>query len=64
LFEPDELPFQLVTGKELTPKQQLEEKMKKQKAQQLYSQYLESLNKPNTNPILQGNQQEQAKKVC
>lgn len=28
----------------------------KQQAQQLYSQYLESLNKPNTNPILQGNQ--------
>lgn len=27
-----------------------------QQAQQLYSQYLESLNKPNTNPILQGNQ--------
>ena len=33
----------------LTPQQ-------KQQAQQLYSQYLESLNKPNTNPILQGNQ--------
>lgn len=28
----------------------------KQQAQQLYSRYLESLNKPNTNPILQGNQ--------
>ena len=27
-----------------------------------YSEYLESLNKPNTNPILQGNQQEQVKK--
>jgi hypothetical protein len=40
---------------EITPQQ-------KQQAQQLYSQYLESLNKPNTNPILQGNQQEQAKK--
>ena len=34
----------------------------KQQAQQLYSQYLDSLNKPNTNPILQGNQQEQIKK--
>ena len=33
----------------LTPQQ-------KQQAQQLYSKYLESLNKPNTNPILQGNQ--------
>ena len=29
----------------------------KKQAQQLYSEYLESLNKPNTNPILQGNQQ-------
>lgn len=29
---------------------------------QLYSQYLKSLNKPNTNPILLGNQQEQVKK--
>ena len=36
----------------------------KQQAQQLYSQYLESLNKPNTNPILQGNQQEQVKKFA
>ena len=34
----------------------------KEQAQQLYSQYLNSLNKPNTNPILQGNQQEQVKK--
>lgn len=34
----------------------------KQQAQQLYSQYLESLNKSNTNPILQNNQQEQIKK--
>ena len=34
----------------------------KQQAQQLYSEYLESLNKPNTNPILQDNQQEQIKK--
>ncbi len=34
----------------------------KQQAQQLYSQYLESLNKSNTNPILKGNQQEQLKK--
>lgn len=33
-----------------------------QQAQQLYSQYLESLNKSNTNPILKGNQQEQLKK--
>lgn len=31
-------------------------------AQQLYSQYLDSLSKPNTNPILQDNQQEQIKK--
>jgi hypothetical protein len=31
---------------------------------QLYSQYLESLNKPNTNPILKGNQQEQVKKFA
>lgn len=30
--------------------------------QQQYSQYLDSLNKPNTNPILQGNQNEQVKK--
>jgi hypothetical protein len=29
----------------------------KQQAQQLYSQYLESLNKSNTNPILKGNQE-------
>jgi hypothetical protein len=35
--------------KQITPQQ-------KQQALQLYSQYLESLNKPNTNPILQGNQ--------
>ena len=34
---------------QITPQQ-------KQQAQQLYSKYLESLNKPNTNPILQGNQ--------
>ena len=34
----------------------------KQQAQQLYSQYLESLSKPNTNPILKDNQQEQVKK--
>jgi len=33
-------------------------------SKQLYSQYLESLNKPNTNPILQGNQQEQIKKFA
>ena len=31
-------------------------KEQKQQALQLYSQYLESLNKPNTNPVLQGNQ--------
>ncbi len=42
---------------EITPQQ-------KQQALQLYSQYLESLNKPNTNPILQGNQQEQVKKFA
>jgi len=29
-----------------------------------YSQYLDSLNKPNTNPILKGNQQEQVKKFA
>jgi hypothetical protein len=40
---------------QITPQQ-------KQRAQQVYSQYLESLNKPNTNPILQDNQQEQIKK--
>ncbi|RTK92518.1 MAG: hypothetical protein EKK61_03720 [Rickettsiales bacterium] len=40
---------------EITPQQ-------KQQAIQQYSQYLDSLNKPNTNPILQGNQQEQVKK--
>ena len=34
----------------------------KQQSLQIYSQYLESLNKPNTNPILQGNQEEQVKK--
>lgn len=34
---------------QITPQQ-------KQQALQLYSQYLESLNKPNTNPVLQGNQ--------
>jgi len=38
-----------ISNFEITPQQ-------KQQAQQLYSQYLESLNKPNTNPILQGNQ--------
>jgi len=42
---------------QITPQQ-------KQQVQQLYSQYLESLNKPNTNPILQGNQQEQVKKFA
>lgn len=36
----------------------------KQQAILLYSQYLDSLNKPNTNPILQGNQQEQVKKFA
>ncbi|MFA5759072.1 MAG: DEAD/DEAH box helicase, partial [Clostridia bacterium] len=36
----------------------------KQQAQKLYSQYLESLNKPNTNPILQGNKEEQVKKFA
>jgi hypothetical protein len=36
----------------------------KQQAKQLYQQYLESLNKPNTNPILQNNQQEQVKKFA
>ena len=35
---------------------------RKQQALQLYSQYLESLNKPNTNPVLQGNQKEQLQK--
>jgi len=37
------------TQPQITPQQ-------KQQAQQLYSKYLDSLNKPNTNPILQGNQ--------
>ena len=41
---------QVIDGVEqITPQQ-------KQQALQLYSQYLESLNKPDTNPILQGNQ--------
>ena len=44
-------------NQEITPQQ-------KQQALQLYSQYLESLNKPNTNPILQDNQQEQVKKFA
>ncbi len=44
-----------VQNSEITPEQ-------KRQAQQQYSQYLESLNKPNTNPILQGNQEEQVKK--
>jgi len=47
----------LLENNQITPQQ-------KQQAQQLYSQYLESLNKPNTNPILQGNQQEQVKKFA
>lgn len=34
----------------------------KQQAQQLYQSFLDSLNKPNTNPILQNNQEEQIKK--
>ena len=40
---------------QITPQQ-------KQQAQELYAKYLESLNKLNTNPILQNNQQEQVKK--
>ena len=36
----------------------------KQQALQQYTQYLESLNKPNTNPVLQSNQQEQVKKFA
>jgi hypothetical protein len=43
--------------KKVTPQQ-------KQQALQLYSQYLESLSKSNTNPVLQGNQQEQVKKFA
>ena len=51
-------PIQIESKNEqITPQQ-------KQQALQLYSQYLESLNKPNTNPILQGNQQEQVKKFA
>jgi len=42
---------------EITPQQ-------KQQAISLYSQYLDSLNKPNTNPLLQGNQKEQVKKFA
>lgn len=38
-----------ISNFEITPQQ-------KQDAQRIYSRYLESLNKPNTNPILQGNQ--------
>jgi len=45
------------SNNQITPQQ-------KQQAQQLYSQYLDSLNKPNTNPILQTNQQEQVKKFA
>jgi hypothetical protein len=40
----------------LGSKQDIEGFKKFVSTQQLYSQYLESLNKPNTNPILQGNQ--------
>jgi len=40
LFDTDELPFQLVGNESLTPKQQLEQKLKKQQAVELYSQYL------------------------
>jgi hypothetical protein len=43
-------------SKEIATKRQ-DFEQQKQQAQQLYSQYLESLNKPNTNPILQGNQE-------
>ena len=46
-----------ISNFELTPQQ-------KQQAQQLYSQYLDTLNKPNTNPILKDNQQEQVKKFA
>jgi len=65
LFDPDELPFQLIGNNNLTLKQQLEEKLKKQQAQQLYSQYLEQnpngsleqfkswVNEFNTNEYLQ-----------
>lgn len=42
---------------QITPQQ-------KQQASSIYSQYLESLNKPNTNPILQDNQEEQIKKFA
>ena len=42
---------------QLTPQQ-------KQQALQLYSKYLESLNNPDTNPILQNNQKEQVKKFA
>jgi len=49
---------QVVDGVEqITPQQ-------KQQALQVYSQYLESLSKSNTNPILQSNQQEQVKKFA
>lgn len=51
-FVTEERAFRIKTSDEIrtvTPQQ-------KQQAQELYSQYLESLNKPNTNPVLQGNQ--------
>jgi predicted kinase len=51
----DDIKNEPISNFEITPQQ-------KQEAQQLYSEYLESLNKPNTNPILQDNQQEQVKK--
>ena len=38
--------------------------VEKQQALQAYSQYLDTLNKPNTNPVLQSNQQEQVKKFA
>jgi hypothetical protein len=59
-FVTQERAFRIKTSDEIgtiTPQQ-------KEEAQQLYSQYLESLNKPNTNPILQNNQQEQVKKFA
>jgi len=59
-FVTEERAFRIKTSDEI---QQITQQQKQQ-AQQLYSQYLESLNKPNTNPILQGNQQEQVKKFA
>ena len=47
LFDPDELPFQLVGDESLTPKQQLEENIKKQQAQSKFQEYVNATGKQN-----------------